>query len=247
MIDYSVYVPDRPERVRYFLSICPALMLLGLLFYRSFPAACLFAVLSVPAERFYLQYRVRKRRQALQEGFRDALYTLSASVAAGRSMPAALADAASASEASYGPDANITRELQRIVDVYRSVHGDAAQLLTDLGQRSGLAEILQFASSYSICRMCGGDLEEVCMKSAGLLLDKLAFRSETQSLIAQKKLDILLLLCLPLLMLGFLNLAAYSYIEILYTTAAGRLLMTACLAAMGGAVFWSVRIIDIEL
>ena len=85
------------------------------------------------------------------------------------------------------------------------------------------------------------------MKSAALLLDMLAFRSETDSLMAQKRLDILLLLSLPLLMLAFLNLTAFSYIAVLYTTAAGRLLMSGCLALMGGAVLWSVRIIDIEL
>ena len=64
---------------------------------------------------------------------------------------------------------------------------------------------------------------------------------------AQKKLDILLLLSLPLLMLVFLNLTAFSYIAVLYTSAAGRLLMSMCLAAIGGALYWSIRIIDVEL
>lgn len=247
MTDYSCYKPDRAERIRYFLAACPLLMLLGLLFYRSFAAAVLCALASFPMERFYIQNRAQHRRRMLQEGFRDALYTLSASFAAGRSMPAALEDAAMQSEASYGVDADITRELRSIVESYHSVHGDAAEMLTDLGRRSGLAEIALFASSYSICRMCGGDLEDVCMKSAALLLDKLAFRSETESMMAQKKLDILLLLSLPLLMLAFLNLTAFSYIAVLYTTAAGRLLMTGCLAVMGGAVFWSIRMIELEL
>ena len=247
MTDYTEYRPEKGERIRYYLTACPLLMLLGLLFYRHMAAAFACACLARPLERFYLRFRAQERRQKLLEGFRDALYTLSASVAAGRSMPAALQDAAMQSEASYGADADITRELSSIVDSYHAVHGDPAHLLTDLGQRSALPEIALFASSYSICRLCGGDLEDVCLKSAAILLDKLAFQSETESLMAQKKLDILLLVSLPLLMLAFLNLTAFSYIAVLYTTAAGRLLMSACLAAMGGAVFWSIRMIDIEL
>lgn len=247
MMEYTVYRPAKKERIRYYLTACPLLMLLGLLFYRHVAAAFLCACLAYPSERFYVRVRAQERRQKLLEGFRDALYTLSASVAAGRSMPAALQDAAMQSEASYGAEADITRELGSIVDSYHAVHGDPAQLLTDLGQRSGLPEIALFASSYSICRLCGGDLEDVCLKSAAILLDKLAFQSETDSLMAQKKLDILLLVSLPLLMLAFLNLTAFSYIAVLYTTAAGRLLMSACLAAMGGAVLWSIRMIDIEL
>ncbi|MBQ4004536.1 MAG: type II secretion system F family protein [Firmicutes bacterium] len=247
MTDYAVYSPGEKERIRYYLTACPLLMLLGLLFYRHIAAAAVCAALAVPLERFYRQHMAHERRQRLLEGFRDALYTISASVAAGRSMPAALEDAAMQSEASYGVEADITGELRSIVDSYRSVHGDPAELLTDLGKRSGLAEIALFASSYAICRLCGGDLEDVCLKSASLLLDKLAFRSETDSLMAQKKLDILLLLSLPLLMLVFLNLTAFSYIAVLYTSAAGRLLMSMCLAAIGGALYWSIRIIDVEL
>ena len=247
MTDYFKYEPDRKERLRYYLTACPLLAFLGILFYRSLIMALLCAALAKPAEQFYTAWKIRKRRDALQEGFRDALYSLSASVAAGRSMPAALADAASQSEASYGPDADITRELRSIVDVYKNVHGDAAELLSDLGRRSGLSEIAQFAASYSICRLCGGDLEDVCMKSAGLLLDRLAFRREVASLMAQKRLDIALLVSLPLFMLAFLNLISFDYISILYRTAAGRGIMTLCLLALGGAVWWSIRIIDVDL
>ena len=247
MTDYDRYTAGKQERLRYYLTVCPMLALLGILFYRSIVMGAACACLSKPCERFYIAWRIRRRRNALQEGFRDALYSLSASVAAGRSMPAALADAASQSEASYGPEADITRELRSIVETYRSVHGDAAQLLSDLGKRSGVPEIAQFASSYSICRLCGGDLEAVCMRSAGLLLDRLSFRGETESLMAQKRLDIAMLISLPLLMLAFLNLVSFDYISVLYETLAGRLIMTLCLLAMGEAVWWSIRIIDIDL
>lgn len=247
MTDYSVYELSARERLRYYLTVCPLLLFLGLLFYRSLWVALPCMGFSRQLERFYIRRQAALRRDRLREGFRDALYTISASVAAGRSLPSALEDAAFQSEASYGPDADITRELLFITESYSSVHGDAAELLTDLGVRSGLPEISQFASAYSICRMCGGDLEDVCMKSAGLLLDRLAFRSETRSLISQKKLDIVLLVSLPLLLLVFLNLFSFSYIAALYTTVPGRIIMSACLAAMGGAVWWSIRMIDIDL
>ena len=247
MTDYSVYRLSREERVRFYLCACPLLALLGLLFYRSAVISLACAAAARAGERFYADYLAGKRRSRLQEGFRDALYSISASVAAGRSMPAALGDAAAQSETAYGPDADITRELRSIVDVYHTVHGDAAALLTDLGRRSHISEIAQFASSYSICRLCGGDLEDVCMKSAGILLDKMAFRSEAESLMAQKKLDILFLVSLPVLMLAFLNVAAFDYISALYRTLSGRAVMTACFAAIGGALFWSIKIVDIEL
>ena len=115
MTDYDRYQPGKQERLRYYLTVCPLLALLGILFYRSIVMGAACACLARPCERFYAAWQIRRRKNALQEGFRDALYSLSASVAAGRSMPAALADAASQSEASYGPEADITRELRSIV------------------------------------------------------------------------------------------------------------------------------------
>ena len=59
--------------------------------------------------------------------------------------------------------------------------------------------------------------------------------------------DVFIFVSLPLLMLAFLNLVSFDYISVLYKTLAGRTVMTLCLLAMGGAVWWSIRIIDIEL
>jgi tight adherence protein B len=247
MTDYSVYRPDRRERILYYFASGLLLAGLGLLFYRSFLPVLPLAALSKPLERAYTAYRAKKRQAELLEGFRDALYGISASVAAGRQVPQAIEDAARQSEVSYGPHADITRELQAIADAYRSVHQDALAMLSDLGRRSGLEEIAQFASSASICASCGGDLEDVCLRSAEVLLEKLSFKQEADSLLAQKKLDIAVLGALPLLMLLFLNAVSFDYLSALYTGLAGRVFMTLCLAAMGGAALWSWRILDESL
>ncbi|MCR4804805.1 MAG: type II secretion system F family protein [Clostridia bacterium] len=244
MTDYGTYQPDRKERAMYFAMAFLVSAGLALLFYRSLPFALPLAALSVSLEKVYLAARAKKRRMNLLEGFRDALYGISAAVAAGRQMPQAIEETARQSEIAYGPDADIARELRAIALAYRSMHQDALAMLTDLGRRSGLEEIAQFASSCSICTSCGGDLEDVCLRTAEVLLEKLSFRQEAESLLAQKRLDIALLVGLPLLMLAFLNLASPGYLSALYKGPAGRLLMTACLAAMGGAVLWSFHIVQ---
>ena len=244
MTDYSTYILSRRERTLYYAAACLLLGSLGMLFYRSLLLALPLLGLSVPLERMYTSYRAKKRRLALLEGFRDALYGISAGVAAGRQMPFAIAEAARAVKASHGEGSDIARELEAIAAGYRSVHGDALAMLSDLGKRSGLPEIGQFASSCSICASCGGDLEAISLRSAEVLLGKIALRQETDSLLAQKKLDIAVLGSLPLLMLLFLNLVSSDYLSVLYKGLAGRAIMTLCLAALGGAAWWSWRILD---
>ena len=162
-------------------------------------------------------------------------------------MPQAIEDCAVQMELSYGKEADIAREMSVIAQHYREMHGDASAMLFDLGERSGIPEIAQFAASYNICERSGGDLEAVCLSSANLLLDKIAFAGEVKAIIAQKKLDIGMLVSLPLIILLFLNLAAADYAAPLYTTLSGRFIMTLCLGGIGFSLWLSLKITRIEL
>ena len=220
---------------------------MGLLFYRSALAGSIACLAAFPLERIYLSFLAGKRLEELLSGFRDALYSISGSVAAGRQMPSAIALAAESAGEARGQESDICRELNRISRDYAQSHSDIGVMLEDFGERSGIPEIRQFASSYRTCQQCGGDLEEVCLKSASLLLDKLGFRAETRSLISQKKLDVVLLTSMPPAILLMLNIIGYSYISVLYETAIGRVVMTICLLLIVCALLWGLRITKIEL
>ena len=120
-------------------------------------------------------------------------------------------------------------------------------LLEDLGRRSGVPEIKQFASAYAACQRCGGDLEEVCLKTAELLIGRISVRDEARALISQKKLDVLLLSIMPVAVLAGLNILGYSYLAVLYETPAGRVVMSLCLALIVCAMLWGIRITKIDL
>lgn len=247
MNDYHVYRLNREEKVRYYVPACIGLAFLGLLFYRSLIMAALAALLALPLEKVYAEYRRGKRLEALQEGFRDALYNISGAVAAGRQLPQAIGEAADGAELSYGASGDISVELRHIATVYDETHSEVEELLYDLAKRSGLEEVRQFAQSCSICRRCGGDMEAVSLRTASLLIDRMEFEREVRGLISQKKTDIFMLVAMPLAVLVFLNLVSFGYLEPLYTGLSGRLLMTLCLGGIGAALLWSLKITDIEL
>ncbi len=247
MTDYRSYNLSRKERRDYYIAACLVLAVLGFLFYRSLIMSFICAGIAIPCEKLYADFLLQRRRARLLEGFRDVLYSISASVAAGRQMPQAIEECAVQMELSYGRDADIVREMSAIAQHYREMHGDASAMLSDLGERSGIAEISQFAASYRICERSGGDLEEVCLRSANLLLEKIAFAGEVKAIIAQKKFDIGMLLSLPLIMLIFLNLAAADYAAPLYTTLSGRFIMTLCLCGIGFSLWLSLKISRIKL
>ena len=231
----------------YYAVSCACLFLLRLLFYRSAYAGLAACLASFPLERIYQSYAAEKRRETLLRGFKDALYTMSGAVAAGKQMPAALALAGKTAEDSSGKGSDIAAELAHIAERYESTHADIGVMLEDLGRRSGVPEIRQFASAYAACQRCGGDIEDVCLKTAGLLIDRIGVRDEARALISQKKLDVLLLSLMPVAVLAGLNLVGYGYLSVMYETTAGRVVMSFCLALITGALLWGIKITKIDL
>jgi len=178
------------------------------------------------------------------EAFKDALYCISASIAAGRQLPFAIEDAANQSEL-FGDI--LSDEFHYIVDVYKETHGNTEELLMDLADRSGIEEIKLFAMSCRICRKSGGDLEKVCLRSAFLLIERIDYQNEVSAVLSEKKLDSLILMAMPPLILFFLNMTAYDYVAILYESFQGRIIMSFCLLLMVLAGLWSLKLMTLDL
>lgn len=246
-VDYRHCRPDARQIAVYFACVLPLLFFTAFLFYRSVTAgliACLAAFALLPE---YYSFLAGKRRERLLSGFRDALYSISSSVSAGRQIPAALDIAARTAAETKGEESDIAFELLRISRNYELNHSDIGKQLEDFAQRSDIQEIKQFAQTLRICQLCGGDLEEVCLKSASMLLDRMSVARDVKALISQKKLDIILLAVMPAAVLIFLNLFNYGYISVLYESTIGRVVMSLCLLLMVFALLWGLRITRIEL
>lgn len=247
MPDYKQYLLSDNEKKQYYICAGIGLGVLGFLFYRSILISFVCAFFARFLEKEYVKHKIKRRQEFLLEGFRDALYGISGSIAAGRQMPQAIEDAKNQAGNSYGESADITKELALMVNVYAEAHGTIEGLLSDFGERSGLAEIMQFALVYRICRRSGGDLEDVTLKCANLLLDRIAFRGEVNMLTAQKKIDVLFLVSLPIIVLFFLNLLSPDYVGILYSCLTGHIIMTGCLFTVGISLLWSLRLTEVQI
>ncbi len=222
-------------------------MVLGMLFYDSFAAAALIFCISPFFEEKYADYLCEKQRKKLLYEFKDALYTLSASIAAGRQFPRAVDDAAEAALLFAGEKSLLWPELAAASGSYKEVNAGLEEAFEDFAERSGTEEIKMFARSCSICKRTGGDLEELCLKSAYMLIEKLEFGTETDAILAEKKMDTAVLMAMPPVMLLFLNMSSYDYVRVLYDTSEGRMLMSVSLAVMTAAVFWSFHIMRLKL
>lgn len=179
--------------------------------------------------------------------FKDALYGMSASVAAGRSLGEAISDAGENLTQLYGENHAIAREFMMMKRRVLYTNEAPEQVMMELGMKTGLEDIRNFAEVCSICIKTGGDLEKAMGKAVAIITDKINLRREISALTAQKKLEVKLLTAIPFLVLAFLQLTSADYMNVLYETFLGRIIMTFCLLAIGSAYVVGERITEIEI
>lgn len=229
--DYTTYHFSGKEWRQFVLLAYPATWGLCFLFYHSWSfsavcgASCLFLL------EPYRDHLAERRRRLLTEQFRDLLYALADAIATGRQMEAALEEGLSHLRGMYDSHTPMIEELQFLVRSVRENRGNEEELLSSLAVRSGCEDIRNFADVYCACRETGGNLEEVIGHSIEVMTEKMEIEREIHALTVQKRYEGHIIAAMPVAVLILLNLFSPDYLDVMYTTLRGRLLMT---TALGG-------------
>ena len=187
------------------------------------------------------------RQMELDRQFRDLLTSLSASIAAGRQMEEALAEACDNLSLLYEPDALIMKELRYMKRSIRENRETDRSLLSDFAARAGSEDIRSFVQVYLTCRGTGGDLQQIITHSSEILSEKMKISEQIHVITAQKKLEGRLICLMPAAMLLALNLLSPAYISVLYAGIAGRLIMTLCLGGAAAGIVLMEKMTDVEV
>ena len=246
-IRYDRYTLSVRERLQFFLCGYAGGFFLMMVFYKDYLIAAAGGLACVFFVPLYKAFLCRRRMELLETQFRDFLYAVASSVAAGRQLSRALEDAELTLRSIYPQDAPLCMELAAINRAVREERGDEGALLKDLADRSGSEDIRDFVDVYVLCRRLGGDMEEVIRNTTGIMTDKMAIRREIRTLTAQKQLEGRIISVMPVLVILGLNVFSPDYLSVLYTTVAGRLIMTAALGGITAAFLLTQKLLDIKI
>lgn len=245
--DYSVYELSSKEKIIFYLVGYLCVFTVVYLFYHSIIVSLVSGVLIRFLLPYIKGYLAQKRMDALNMQFKDMLYSLSASVAAGRQMEEALIEAEENLSSIYKPTDPIMKELKHMrISILENKESDKP-LLKDFASRAKCEDINDFVQVYVTCRNMGGDIEKMIEQTAEVLTQKMTIERDIKVLISQRKLEGRLISMMPPAMLLALNIFSYTYISVLYETMAGRIIMTAALAVTVYGIYLMERISQIKV
>lgn len=244
--DYSrcrMTVADRVKTLAAGACLC---LVLDYLFYED-PFVLLFMC---PLPFFFMKLQekrmIKRRKRELNYQFKDALVSLSVAIRAGYSPENAVNACSKDLESIYPAGTDIVEEFHYMQSRIR-VSVPADELFRDLGRRSRVEDIENFASVLSVCRRMGGDMSAVIQKCAGMVADKIDVHREIETSIASKKAEQNIMSIMPAGIIMYIKLACPGFLDKMYGNAFGVTAMTVCLIIYAAAFFLGRKIVDIEV
>ncbi|SFF16437.1 tight adherence protein B [Paenibacillus algorifonticola] len=209
--------------------------------YHSLLVCLIAAGLGLCTPRYYKALLIARRKERLKLQFKEALYSLTSCLAAGRSVENAFIATLDDLKLLY-PDPRTELLLEFQIVKHRLEHAEPLeQALRSLAARSHVEDIVQFVDVFAACKRSGGDLVEVMKRTSQTIGEKLEIQQDIMVLLAQKRFEARIMMAIPFIFLGFLNLMAPDYMAPLYG-GMGYLLLTIGLGALL-ICFWFIHTI----
>lgn len=143
-------------------------------------------------------------------------------------------------------DTFIVREVRQINKRIRN--GDSVEkAILEFSKRTTSQDIKNFAVVFSTCKRTGGDLVEVIKKTANIINTKIETQQEIGILIARKKFEALLLSIAPIVIIGLITFTVPDYMQPLYETLIGKIVMTVSLGLVIISNLLAKLIMDIKV
>lgn len=244
--DYNVYRFSKDEYLKYILTGLFICLGAGYLFYSNL----ILSGILVPFIILFLKDKkknlIAQRKWKLNLEFRDGLLCLTAALNAGYSLENAFSQAVMDLKLMYSIDSLIVREFETIVNQI-NMNQTVELLIEELGKRSGVEDIINFAEVLKTAKRTGGDLVHIMRATSKIINDKLEVKREIITLITAKKLEANIMNVIPFGIILYLKTFSSGLLNPLYHNLFGIIFMTLVLLCIYGVSRLSKKIISIDV
>ena len=244
-VDYSVYTMNVFEKIIYFIIAAVVSAAVGWIFYENVILSGILAVISgfvfVPMRRDQI---IKKRKDKLLLQFKDMLESLTTSIGAGSNVQDAFKSAQKDMGMQYGEGSNIYKELE-IINAGVANNINIEQMLLDMGDRTGIDDITNFANVFDTCYRKGGNIKDVLQNTYWIICDKIDIALEIRTMVAAKKSEQNAMMVMPIFFVFLLKMLGNDVINL--TSPIGRISTTIAVVLFIVSYFIGKRILNIKL
>ncbi|MCR5666695.1 MAG: type II secretion system F family protein [Eubacterium sp.] len=195
-----------------------------------------------------LWYRIRMKQlkqkmlDQLRREFQDAMQSIQGALYAGYSLQNAWKSARNDLYTIYGEETLMIREMDRMLKQL-SVGKNFGEILRGFGERSGLEDVKIFCRVMEFAMKSGGDFAGIMIGCVKRISDGYEVQREIDTITAEKQLEFRIMMLVPIGIVIYITVTSPGYLDVLYQSIQGRLVMSGCLVAYGFSVFLAAKLI----
>lgn len=212
----------------------------GLVLFGGLLSAIVLTLMVPVVVKVMLQARTKARRRRFEKQLDPTLRILASALRAGQSLPTAVASVASDAEEP------MSDEFNRIVNENR-VGRDLVEAMLESADRMGSEDFRWFAEAVEIQRDTGGNLNDIIDVVAETIRDRAEIREKVNAYASEGKASVWVLMGLPVVLGIAYTLIRPGYLNPLFVTNIGRLLLGVSVILYGLGYVWMRKIVDIKV
>ena len=244
--DYGEYRFPRDELIKNLLLFAALDAAVSILFYRSWIAFLIFTPAAVPFLRARKNALMRKRSLQMLAEFTTGMQMVNASLQAGYAIENAFREALVQLVRIYPEDSFIITEFRYILS-QTGLNVPVEELLLDLGRRTHLEDIRNFAEVFQTAKRTGGDMIGIIRGAVTSIQAKTQTREEIETSLSGKASEQRVMSAAPLFLIAYTSLTSPGFLDVCYHNLLGVGIMTFCLVLYLAAFLWGSRIMRIEV
>ena len=241
--DYGRYRWKKKELLLELCKCISVVTLFGYSFYRSLWAMIPLSVVGVLCFENDRRNKIGKIKQKLLKQFRDLIQAVAAEMRAGYSVENSFLECYQDMCMMHGWDSFICMELVAIKRGL-AINITLEELLHDLGRRSRLVQLQEFASVFTIAKRSGGNMADVIHTYDQLIRRNMETTEEIIIQTAGRRMERNIMMVMPFLFLFYIEISSPGYFDPLYGNLQGAGIMSGCLIVYLTAYVMSERILE---
>jgi tight adherence protein B len=210
-----------------FIEILKLMLLLLFMAYLFFDSVLGLIILSPYAIYSIIMITKRlklRRKEILILEFRDMLRCIQASMEAGTSIEKSLDEIEDDLIIMHGEDSIIVAEL-RIMKRKLELGENIENILLSFAEEINVREIINFAGIFSQAKRAGGNLLKLIRATCEDLYTKEELKRQIDEILSANRTECLIMKLMPLIIIMYFRLFSSSFLNVLYQTSLGRLIM----------------------
>lgn len=189
---------------------------------------------------------LQKKRQVFQMQFREAIRSLSAALNVGYSVENAMREAFRDLQLLYEKEDYIIREFRYMLRQLE-MNLPVETVWKEFASRTEDEEVRLFVTVFTMAKRTGGDMIGIIRSAVKQIGEKIEVKREIDTIMTAKRLEFRIMSVVPILMICYLKMSFPEFINVLYGSVFGTVLMTVCLLVYAGAYEFGKRIVEIEV